>query len=108
MALRDLPGQELFQYLDADGTRHVVDSSDVNDYLREATGAEFTAKDYRTWAGSVFALAALRKLEWATVIAGARATGQHHQGGLATAAQYARRLPQVLRASGHYRGIRGR
>ncbi|MBB3001179.1 DNA topoisomerase-1 [Paraburkholderia tropica] len=63
----DLPGQELFQYLDADGTRHVVDSADVNDYLREATGAEFTAKDYRTWAGSVFALAALRKLEWATV-----------------------------------------
>lgn len=63
----DLPGQDLFQYLDADGARHVVGSADVNAYLREATGADFTAKDYRTWAGSVFALAALRKLEWATV-----------------------------------------
>ena len=63
----ELPGQDLFQYLDADGTRHAVNSSDINDYLREITGADFTAKDYRTWAGSVFALAALRKLEWETV-----------------------------------------
>lgn len=63
----DLPGQDLFQYLDAEGARHAVGSSDVNEYLREATGADFTAKDYRTWAGSVFALTALRKLEWATV-----------------------------------------
>ncbi|SAL16892.1 DNA topoisomerase [Caballeronia arvi] len=63
----DLPGQDLFQYLDADGERHAVSSSDINDYLREITGADFTAKDYRTWAGSVFALAALRKLEWETV-----------------------------------------
>jgi DNA topoisomerase I len=62
----DLPGQDLFQYLDAEGERHVVGSADVNAYLREATGADFTAKDYRTWAGSVFALAALRKQEWAT------------------------------------------
>ena len=63
----DLPGQDLFQYLDADGTRHSVSSSDINDYLREITGADFTAKDYRTWAGSVFALAALRRLKWETV-----------------------------------------
>ena len=63
----DLPGQDLFQYLDADGERHAVSSSDINDYLREITGADFTAKDYRTWAGSVFALAALRKLRWETV-----------------------------------------
>ncbi len=59
----DLPGRELFQYVDEDGTRRPVGSSDINDYLREASGADFTAKDYRTWAGSVFALAALRGIE---------------------------------------------
>jgi DNA topoisomerase I len=53
---RDLPGQELFQWVDSDGTRRTVGSSDVNDYLREAAGGEFTAKDYRTWFGSLYAL----------------------------------------------------
>ena len=59
---QDLPGQELFQYVDADGTRGVVDSGDVNAYLREASGADFTAKDFRTWAGTVLASVALAKL----------------------------------------------
>ncbi|WP_346730645.1 DNA topoisomerase IB [Caballeronia sp. dw_19] len=63
----DLPGHDLFQYLDANGERHTVSSSDINDYLHDITGTDFTAKDYRTWAGSVFALAALRKLAWETV-----------------------------------------
>src|SRR6201991_1794446 len=58
----ELPGHDLFQYLDDDGTRRAVGSADINDYLREASQADFTAKDYRTWAGSVFALAALRQL----------------------------------------------
>ena len=58
----ELPGHDLFQYLDEDGTRHAVGSSDINDYLRRVSGADFTAKDYRTWAGSVYALAALRRL----------------------------------------------
>lgn len=58
-ACRDLPGYELFQYLDADGTRHRIDSGDVNDYLREITGEDFTAKDFRTWAGTVLAATAL-------------------------------------------------
>jgi DNA topoisomerase I len=58
----ELPGHELFQYLDEDGTRHPVGSTDINDYLRRVSGADFTAKDYRTWAGSVYALAALRRL----------------------------------------------
>ncbi|KVC45501.1 DNA topoisomerase [Burkholderia diffusa] len=58
----ELPGHELFQYVDDDGARHSIGSSDVNDYLREAAGAEFTAKDYRTWAGSVQALALLRRV----------------------------------------------
>ncbi|MFQ4143143.1 DNA topoisomerase IB [Chlorogloeopsis sp. ULAP02] len=50
-----LPGQELFQYLDDDGHRQVIGSSDVNDYLREITGLDFTAKDFRTWFGTVLA-----------------------------------------------------
>ncbi|QHI98064.1 DNA topoisomerase IB [Xylophilus rhododendri] len=53
---QQLPGQELFQYEDEDGQPHRVDSSDVNDYLREAAGADFTAKDFRTWHGTVQAL----------------------------------------------------
>ncbi|WCM24977.1 DNA topoisomerase IB [Paraburkholderia bryophila] len=58
----ELPGHDLFQYLDDDGSRRTVGSADINDYLRRASGADFTAKDYRTWAGSVYALAALRRL----------------------------------------------
>jgi DNA topoisomerase-1 len=52
-----LPGQELFQYLDDDGQPHGIDSADVNAYLREISGGDFTAKDFRTWHGSVHALA---------------------------------------------------
>ena len=63
----DLPGQDLFKYVDDDGEPHGVSSSDINDYLREISGSDFTAKDYRTWAGSVFALARLADLEWASV-----------------------------------------
>ena len=62
-ACQDLPGQELFQYLDADGTQRDVTSSDVNAYLREITGEDFTAKDFRTWAGTVLAALALREFE---------------------------------------------
>lgn len=56
----DLPGYELFQYIDESGERHSIDSSDVNEYLREITGQHFTAKDFRTWAGSVLACDLLR------------------------------------------------
>ena len=59
----ELPGYELFQYLDHDGNRHSVDSQDVNDYLREITGEHFTAKDFRTWAGSVLANELLQQFE---------------------------------------------
>jgi len=62
-ACQDIPGYELFQYLDADGQRQAVDSADVNAYLREISGAETTAKVFRTWAGTVAALAALRALK---------------------------------------------
>ena len=60
----ELPGQHLFQYLDEDGERHHVSSHDVNEYLRTLHGSDFTAKDYRTWAGSALALAMLRELHW--------------------------------------------
>lgn len=56
----DLPGYELFQYVDESGERHSIDSSDVNEYLRDITGQHFTAKDFRTWAGSVLACDLLR------------------------------------------------
>jgi DNA topoisomerase I len=54
--IQELPGQDLFQYLDEDGNRHSVGSSDVNAYLRQISGADFTAKDFRTWAGTVLAI----------------------------------------------------
>jgi DNA topoisomerase-1 len=60
---QDLPGQELFQYLDDEGQQHTVDSADVNDYLREISGEDFTAKDFRTWAGTVLAAWALAEFE---------------------------------------------
>jgi DNA topoisomerase I len=58
-----LPGQELFAYLDGDGQPCDVGSSDVNDYLREIAGHDFTAKDFRTWAGTALAAAALQEFE---------------------------------------------
>jgi DNA topoisomerase-1 len=61
-ACQDLPGQELFQYVDYEGRKHHVGSGDVNDYLREITGRDFTAKDFRTWAGTVSAASELWRL----------------------------------------------
>ncbi len=58
---RDLPGYELFQYLDDSGERRSIGSADVNDYLRDIAGDDFTAKDFRTWAGTILAVQALCK-----------------------------------------------
>jgi DNA topoisomerase-1 len=58
---RELPGYRLFEYLDESGAPHAVDSGDLNAYLREITGEEFTAKDFRTWAGTVLAVRCLRE-----------------------------------------------
>jgi len=63
---RDLPGQELFQYIDDDGRRQDVTSTDVNAYLRKIAGQDFTAKDFRTWAGTVLAATALFEVERAS------------------------------------------
>ena len=62
-ACQDLPGQELFQYIDESGERKDVTSADVNAYLKEITGRDITAKDFRTWAGTVLAAMALQEFE---------------------------------------------
>lgn len=59
---QELPGHELFQYLDDGGERQTVESTDINAYLRRVTGQDFTAKDFRTWAGTVVAARTLREL----------------------------------------------
>jgi DNA topoisomerase-1 len=58
----ELPGHELFQYVAEDGSRHPIDSGDVNDYIHAIAGDDFTAKDFRTWAGTVLAVRTLRAL----------------------------------------------
>lgn len=60
---QEVPGCELFRWLDADGECHPLDSGDLNDYLRETMGGDFTAKDFRTWAGTVLAVEALCAME---------------------------------------------
>ncbi len=61
--MQDLPGQELFRYVDAAGETHAIESADVNAYLKAVAGEEFTSKDFRTWAGSVLALEVLARAE---------------------------------------------
>jgi DNA topoisomerase-1 len=72
--LQDLPGQDLFQYIGDDGKRYDVTSQDVNQYLHEITGEDFTAKDFRTWAGTVLAAMALNHLGPSATKKEARAT----------------------------------
>ena len=61
--LQELPGQDLFTYVDDSGESRAVTSQDVNTYLRETTGADYTAKDFRTWSATVLAAAALHEVE---------------------------------------------
>ncbi|MEP0239647.1 MAG: DNA topoisomerase IB [Nitratireductor sp.] len=69
---QDIPGQHLFQLIDADGNRRAIGSADVNAYLREIAGEEITAKDFRTWAGTVLAAITLREFEAVDTVAAAR------------------------------------
>jgi DNA topoisomerase-1 len=62
-ASQDLPGQHLFQYLDDAGQQHEVSSGDINAYLKEVSGKDITAKDFRTWSGTVLAAMALAEYE---------------------------------------------
>lgn len=61
---KDIPGQDLFQYYDDNGERHAIGSADINNYLKEITNKDFTAKDFRVWAGSVNALCAFLNSEY--------------------------------------------
>jgi DNA topoisomerase I len=66
-ACRDLPGYELFQYIDDSGRRIAIDSADVNAYLREISGEDFTAKDFRTWAGTVLTSQHLSSVRFSSI-----------------------------------------
>ncbi|HVL56802.1 MAG TPA: DNA topoisomerase IB [Burkholderiaceae bacterium] len=81
----DLPGQELFQCVDDDGENRLIGSADINEYLHETAGGEFTAKDFRTWGASVYALECLRQLRWQTAAESKKIV-------VATVAEVARRL----------------
>ena len=70
---QELPGQELFQYLDDDGKRQTIDAGDINDYLKRASGRDITAKDFRTWSGTMLAAFELRALGQAETEKEARA-----------------------------------
>jgi DNA topoisomerase-1 len=78
---QELPGHELFQYVDDAGERRSIGSSDVNQYLRELTGEEFTSKDFRTWAATVLAGGLLREA-----------------GGFASEAHAKRRVARAIRS----------
>lgn len=60
---KEIPGKELFQYFDEDGKRHAIESGMVNDYIKEISGENFSAKDFRTWSGTVNALIAFKEIE---------------------------------------------
>lgn len=65
MKCKEIPGKELFQYYDEEGKRHSVDSGMVNEYIKELSGEDFTAKDFRTWSGTVNALIAFKEIGYA-------------------------------------------
>jgi DNA topoisomerase-1 len=90
---QDLPGHELFQYLDEAGQRQAVDSADVNAYLRDIAGREFTAKDFRTWAGTVLAVASFRLIG----AEGQRPRARQVRRAVATVAEQLRNTPAVCR-----------
>ena len=102
----ELPGQALFQYLDADGQRHSVGSAEVNQFLQQLTGADFTAKDYRTWAGSSLALDLLRPLAWGTGGRGQTPGGRHRSPGGHAPGQYPGGLPPLLHPPRRTRTLR--
>lgn len=100
---QEVPGHELFHYVGDDGESHVVDSADVNDYVRDASGEDFTAKDFRTWAGTVLTATQLREVarKAADVPARqlARSRKQHVVRAIAHVAEQLGNTPAVCRKS---------
>jgi DNA topoisomerase-1 len=95
-ACQELPGQDLFQYLDDDGQKRDVGSDDVNEYLRKISGREFTAKDFRTWGGTFSAACALLRLGPAVSAAGA---ARKVAAAVKTVARHLGNTPAVCRSS---------
>jgi len=93
---RDLPGYELFQYLDENDQPQVIDSSDVNAYLRKITGQDFTAKDFRTWAGTLLAVQALAGSGQCTSKTGAK---KNVLAAIKVVAEQLRNTPAICRKS---------
>ncbi|NJN17655.1 MAG: DNA topoisomerase IB [Oscillochloris sp.] len=91
---QDIPGQELFQYHDDDGNRQTISSTDVNEYLRESGGAGFTAKDFRTWAGTIITALALER---AGPAQGKRQTQRRISGAIREAAEALGNTPTICR-----------
>lgn len=100
---QEIPGYELFQYINEEGESVSIDSSDVNEYLREITGQYFTAKDFRTWAGTVLAVMAL-KLQCES-LNGAKRTKKQVNEAIANVANLLRNTPAVCRKSYIHPGI---
>lgn len=96
--VQQLPGQRLFQYLDEQGARQPVDSGMVNDYLRQASGGEFTAKDFRTWGGTVQAIGVMARTPMPQR-GGERALRQAITAGVKEVAAILGNTPTVCRAS---------
>jgi DNA topoisomerase I len=92
--LQDLPGQDLFQYFDDEGKLCDISSQDVNDYLREIAGADFTAKDFRTWAGTVLTAMALNAQE---KFASEKEAKSNVKNAIAAAAKLLRNTPTICR-----------
>lgn len=100
--LEDLPGHELFQYVDPEGELQPIDSADVNDYLRLITGQNFTAKDFRTWHGTVTAAGALYKSGVAETETEAK---KHVTAAIILTAQHLGNTPAICRKSYIHPGI---
>jgi DNA topoisomerase-1 len=107
-ACQDLPGQELIQYVDEQGVCQDVTSTDVNDYLKEITGKDITAKDFRTWAGTVLARLSCFSTLSQQCRAGEAQSSQRGRKSVRAAWQYSGHLPQVLRPSGDSKLLHGR
>ena len=106
---QDLPGQELFQYTENGSPPTPIDSSDVNDYIREISGEDFTAKDFRTWAGTLAAAAALQEFGVPGSLTEAkRKCGAGCQTGGRTSGKHTLDLSKILHPPGHHRGLHGR
>ena len=96
---QQLPGQHLFQYLGDDGNTHPLGSAQVNDYLREAMGADFTAKDFRTWGGTLAAIRLLAEMPWDEAGASQRAMASMRKAVEVDVARQLGNTPAVCRKS---------